>query len=221
MIIMNCVCVTWRKGWVWLWATPMARVACLARVFLPCLWSLVSLCGVLVSVRSLCPTHFQGGSISFRCVKLGFEWAGSKSRPGYAVGPISSLNAYRTSVICAVRFISLIFCSLFLSHVCWLQYAIGWAHYADFLEQKLPLLLENVPVHMRKSVWFFHDGAPPLLARRLRNWFDKNFRDRWIEHWGSLAWPPRSPDLTPFYIFICRDAWRKNIVSRKFGIEMI
>jgi hypothetical protein len=37
------------------------------------------------------------------------------------------------------------------------------AQFADFLEETLPLLLENEPLHMRESMWFQHDGALPIL----------------------------------------------------------
>jgi hypothetical protein len=40
---------------------------------------------------------------------------------------------------------------------------------ADFHEETLPLLFENVPLHVRESMWFQHDGAPPNFARRVRN----------------------------------------------------
>jgi hypothetical protein len=32
--------------------------------------------------------------------------------------------------------------------------------YRDFLEQSLPELLENVPLHVRRRMWLMHDGAP-------------------------------------------------------------
>lgn len=42
-----------------------------------------------------------------------------------------------------------------------MQYGIlGGAHYADFLEEMLLLLLENVPLHAYKSIRFQKDSAP-------------------------------------------------------------
>jgi hypothetical protein len=53
---------------------------------------------------------------------------------------------------------------------------LGGAHYADFLEEML-LLLENVPMHVYKSIWFQ--------------------QDRWIRHEGTTASAPHAPNLTP------------------------
>jgi hypothetical protein len=36
-------------------------------------------------------------------------------------------------------------------------------HEADFPEEMLPLLLEDVPLHVSKK-WFLHDGAPPQFT---------------------------------------------------------
>jgi hypothetical protein len=53
---------------------------------------------------------------------------------------------------------------------------VGGAHYTNFLEKILPLLLENVSPHMHKNMWFLLDGVPPDLslhfAHRVCNWLD-------------------------------------------------
>ena len=41
--------------------------------------------------------------------------------------------------------------------------------YANFLRLELPALLEDVPLNVRRNMWFQHNGAPPhnsILARR-------------------------------------------------------
>jgi hypothetical protein len=55
---------------------------------------------------------------------------------------------------------------------------------------------------VRESMWFQHDGAPPHFASRVRNWLDNNFSDRYIGRGGPIAWPPRSPDLTPLGVYL-------------------
>ena len=49
------------------------------------------------------------------------------------------------------------------------------------------------------------DGAPPHFANTVRTFLDQNFGDRWIGRGcgeRNLAWPPRSPDLTPCDFFL-------------------
>jgi hypothetical protein len=76
------------------------------------------------------------------------------------------------------------------------QDRLGGAQYADFIEETLPLLLQIVRLHGRKSMRFQHGGALPHSARQVRKWLD-NVPDRWIGRGGPIVRPPRSPDLTP------------------------
>lgn len=43
------------------------------------------------------------------------------------------------------------------------------------------------------------DGAPPHFANIVKNWLNLYLRDKWIGRGvqNGIAWPPRSPDLTP------------------------
>jgi hypothetical protein len=69
---------------------------------------------------------------------------------------------------------------------------LSGSHYADFLEEVLLLLLENVPLHS---------------ASRVHNWLSNNFLDRWIRHEGPTASVPHSAKLVPTpCIFICGNA---------------
>lgn len=36
----------------------------------------------------------------------------------------------------------------------------------------------------------------------VRNWLNEVFPNRWIGRFGPIAWPPRSPDLTPLDFFL-------------------
>jgi hypothetical protein len=75
--------------------------------------------------------------------------------------------------------------------------------YRDFLENDLPLLLEEVPLNVRNSIWFMHDGAPPHFRLHVRDFLNQTFREKWIGRGGPTPWPPRSPDLNPidFYVW--------------------
>jgi hypothetical protein len=53
-----------------------------------------------------------------------------------------------------------------------------------------------------QQLWFMQDGAPAHWAKLVRNWLDQKFTNRWIGRGGEIAWPPRSPDLTPPDFFL-------------------
>jgi len=69
--------------------------------------------------------------------------------------------------------------------------------YEAFLRQELPGLLEDIPLMIRSQMYFQHDGGPPHYTRRVREFLNESFRNRWLGRGGPVAWPPRSPDLTP------------------------
>ncbi|XP_070529962.1 uncharacterized protein [Cardiocondyla obscurior] len=74
--------------------------------------------------------------------------------------------------------------------------------YAQFLENHLPILLEKLPLQMRQTMIFQHDGAPPHYSRRARMVLDRHFPDRWIGRNGPISWPARSPDLNVLDYFV-------------------
>src|SRR5436190_23225551 len=62
-----------------------------------------------------------------------------------------------------------------------------------------PQLEENKP----ENFYFQQDGAPPHWHNAVRIWLNVTVPDRWIgrkapDDGASFAWPPRSPNLTPF-----------------------
>nr|CAH7762191.1 unnamed protein product [Callosobruchus chinensis] len=79
---------------------------------------------------------------------------------------------------------------------------MGGLQYLDFLQNTLPTLLDDVPLNIRQSMWFMHDGAPPHFRREVRDYLNVTFPNRWIGRNGPVAWPPRSPDLTPCDFFL-------------------
>ena len=48
--------------------------------------------------------------------------------------------------------------------------------------------------------YFQHDGAPAHNAQIVSNYLLERFSN-WIGNRGPIAWPPRSPDLTPLDFF--------------------
>ena len=49
---------------------------------------------------------------------------------------------------------------------------------------------------------FQQDGAPPHWSSHVRRFLDATFPNRWIGRGGPTPWPPRSPDITPLYVFL-------------------
>jgi len=49
---------------------------------------------------------------------------------------------------------------------------------------------------IRSQIYFQHDGAPPHYTRRVREYLNESFPNRWLGRGGPVAWPPRSPDLS-------------------------
>lgn len=74
--------------------------------------------------------------------------------------------------------------------------------YLNFLRNELPILLENLNLATRTQFWFQHDGAPPHYHRDVRNYLNNWKTNRWIGRGGKIAWPPRSPDLSPIDFFL-------------------
>lgn len=77
---------------------------------------------------------------------------------------------------------------------------LNGANYLVFLQQQLP---EDVPVYLALNHWLQHDGCPVHFQRDVRQHLDQEYPGRWIGRGGPVAWPPRSPDLTPldFYLW--------------------
>ncbi|KYN04667.1 hypothetical protein ALC62_04460 [Cyphomyrmex costatus] len=74
--------------------------------------------------------------------------------------------------------------------------------YAGFLENELPILLEDVPLREREELIFQHDGAPAHFSRLVRDVLDTRYPDRWMGRGGPIIWPARSPDLNVLDYFV-------------------
>lgn len=75
--------------------------------------------------------------------------------------------------------------------------------YLDILQNQLPPLLEDMPLILRRDMWFHQDGAPAHRVRLVKNFLNNRYRNRWIGIGSPVSeWPPRSPDLTPIDFFL-------------------
>ena len=74
--------------------------------------------------------------------------------------------------------------------------------YLNFLENDLPILLEDVALNVRRNMWYQQDGAGPHFANIVKDFLNNTYAGRWIGRAGSINWPPRSPDLTPLDFFL-------------------
>ena len=69
--------------------------------------------------------------------------------------------------------------------------------YLQMLQNVLPELLEEVPLDLRRTMWYLHDGAPPHFTINVREHLNQQFSNKWIGRGNDapIRWPPRSPDL--------------------------
>lgn len=68
--------------------------------------------------------------------------------------------------------------------------------YLDFSQHNLPQLHEQLTQKQREETIFQHDGHPLILLNDVRPWLTNNY-STWIGRGGTVAWPPRLPDLNP------------------------
>ena len=58
------------------------------------------------------------------------------------------------------------------------------------------------PLRYAREIWFQHDGAPAYFSLQVREHLNRVDKEKWIGRGGPVAWPARSPDLTPLDIFL-------------------
>ena len=56
--------------------------------------------------------------------------------------------------------------------------------YWVFLEEKLPEMLEDIPLALRRDVWFQHSRAAANFARQVLEHLTATYNDRWIGRGG-------------------------------------
>ncbi|XP_063384877.1 uncharacterized protein LOC134670986 [Cydia fagiglandana] len=75
-------------------------------------------------------------------------------------------------------------------------------NYLEMLREVIPNLMEDVPIAYLRDIFYQHDGCPAHYRLEVRRHLDEEFGDHWIGRGGPVAWPPRSPDLTPMDFFL-------------------
>lgn len=71
-----------------------------------------------------------------------------------------------------------------------------------------------------RQLFFQQDGAPAHYALSVRQLLDREFPGRWmgrgsVRHSAPVAWPPRSPDLTPLDFWVWGDM-KQRIFTQDF-----
>jgi len=57
--------------------------------------------------------------------------------------------------------------------------------YANFWQDELPALLENLPLQTRRQMYYQRDGALPHFSQVVRQYLNHKFPDRWIGRGGD------------------------------------
>uniref|UniRef100_A0A1B6EKB9 DUF4817 domain-containing protein n=1 Tax=Cuerna arida TaxID=1464854 RepID=A0A1B6EKB9_9HEMI len=73
--------------------------------------------------------------------------------------------------------------------------------YCDMLELYVFPQVDDIEAE-KGLVIFQQDGAPPHYKQCVRSALDARFPGRWMGRGGPIAWPPRSPDITPLDFFL-------------------
>jgi hypothetical protein len=79
---------------------------------------------------------------------------------------------------------------------------LSFPAYCVFLQEVLPVLLKDVPLAVRRYMWFQNDGVPTYFSAQTQQNLNTQFPDRWLGRGGPVSWPARSPDLNPMDFFL-------------------
>ncbi|XP_066257798.1 histone-lysine N-methyltransferase SETMAR-like [Euwallacea similis] len=74
--------------------------------------------------------------------------------------------------------------------------------YANFLQDDLENLMEEVPLAVERDLWFLNNGAPPHNSNVVRQILNNKFPNKWMGIYEPIRWPPRSPCLNPLNFFL-------------------
>lgn len=134
--------------------------------------------------------HLDGGINTHNCS----HW--SRTNPHWTIE--KSLNSPKVMVWAAVGVPGII-------GPFFIEENVSGETYLNLLTRKFYPAFSSLP--NASELHFMQDGAPPHWSLRVRDWLNENLADRWIGRGGprdhQIAWPPRSPDLTPmdFYLW--------------------
>lgn len=79
--------------------------------------------------------------------------------------------------------------------------ALNGARYMNWLENEIEIHLEDIPLNDYMNIIWQQDGAPVHNTLRVTEFLNERY-DTWIGKNGTIAWPPRCPDLTPLDFFL-------------------
>lgn len=102
------------------------------------------------------------------------------------------------------RFSINVWCAIFNNKTYFHMYegTLTSARYLEFLENMLDDILDDLPLFTLRNVHFQQDGAPAHNSRQVIEYLDQKFQNQWIGTNGPIAWPARSPDLSPLDFFL-------------------
>jgi hypothetical protein len=86
-----------------------------------------------------------------------------------------------------------------------------------FLQEVLPVLLEDVPLAVRHDMWFQHHGEAAHFSAPTQQ-LNTQFPDRWLGRGGPVSRPARSLDLKTLDFFLWGQL--KEIVYRDPPTDM-
>jgi len=90
---------------------------------------------------------------------------------------------------------------------------LNGASYLEFLAENLPEFLEEIPLFDRNRIIFQQDSAGPHNVRIVTNYLNQQFPGRWMDRYGPIHWPARSPDLNPLDFFLW--GYCKEVIYRR------
>jgi hypothetical protein len=115
----------------------------------------------------------------------------------------------KVSVCCGLMF------SLIIGPFFFAESTVTKETHLDMLQQFVVPQVED----LQPTVIFRQDGAPPHWGRIVRDCLDVTFPNRWPGRDGPLAWPPRSPDITPLDLFLWGYVKDKVYATKVTGVE--
>lgn len=95
----------------------------------------------------------------------------------------------------------------------------GMLNANKFLELLRTHIIPEIQNLNIENVWFQMDGAPAHSTAAVTRFLNEMFVDRWIGRFGPIAWPPRSPDLSPNDFFLW--GYLKTKIYNNIQIENI
>lgn len=109
---------------------------------------------------------------------------------------VKSLNSPRVMVWCGIYHDTIVGPFFF-------EGSVTGKAYLAMLRSFVQDWLDTIPLVPLMNMWFQQDGASSHFVVAVRKWLDETFPGKWIGRGGPVAWPPRSPDITPmdFYFW--------------------